>query len=398
MSKMINTAIYGGTFDPVHIGHIDVAKAVLEEGAADEVVFMPNYVSPFKQNEVHSSGVDRMNMIKEATRDIEHVYVSTYELNREGPSYTIETLEEMEKSLGGKVSFILGADSLLTLETWYRGSEIIKNYRIIAVHRPDVDYSETKRAVNLYKRKYSADVILLKTIPHDVSSTEIRKKVNQNEKIKGLVTQAVAEYIESHNLYANLYEINDKLTKIMKSKISKKRFIHSIGVADMAKKLARIYGEDPDKAYFAGYVHDIAKCLSIEEANRLVRYYGLGGKYLYDLNLAHSKIGAALAEELLNVNDAEVLNAISYHTTARAEMTCLEEILYVADAIEINRTYKEASILREKAKYNLDEVCLFILDFCIEDLKKKNRFVDRDTIDAREWIYNKIKKRSLNEK
>ena len=89
---MIRTAIYGGTFDPIHIGHIDVAKAVLDEKVADEIIFMPNYISPFKQNEIHSSGDDRRNMIKEALKGIEHAYVSDYELSRKGPSYTIDTL------------------------------------------------------------------------------------------------------------------------------------------------------------------------------------------------------------------------------------------------------------------------------------------------------------------
>lgn len=394
---MINTAIYGGTFDPIHLGHIDVARAVLKEGAADEVIFMPNHISPFKQNEVHSSGIDRKNMIKEAVRDIEHVYVSEYELNKDGPSYTIDTLEEMEKSLGGKISFILGSDSLLTLETWHRGSEIIQNYRIIVVRRPDVDFSETKKVLDLYLNKYNADMILLKTLPHNVSSTEIRNRSNKDEPIDHLVHPAVEEYIKQHNLYQNIFEISNNLIETIKSKISPKRFKHSVGVAEMAKKLAEIYGADPNKAFFAGYVHDIAKCLSIEESNRLVRYYGLDTRFLNNLALAHSKVGACLASEILGVKDHEILNAISFHTTAKADMTILEEILYVSDAIEVNRTYKEAPMLREKAEKDLDDVCLFILDFCIDDLKNKSKPIHKDTIEARKWIYEKIKKRSLNE-
>ena len=90
----------------------------------------------------------------------------------------------------------------------------------------------------------------------------------------------------------------------------------------------------------------------------------------------------------------DIINAISYHTTARAEMSLLEEILYVSDAIEINRKYNEVEKLRKEAGIDLDRVCLFILDFCIEDLNKKNKEIDRDTIHAREWILKKIKRRN----
>ena len=138
----------------------------------------------------------------------------------------------------------------------------------------------------------------------------------------------------------------------------------------------------------------MAKCLSVEESNRYVRYYGIDYKYINNIQIAHSKVGAKFAEDELGIEDMDIINAISYHTTARAEMSLLEEILYVSDAIEINRKYNEVEKLRKEAGIDLDRVCLFILDFCIEDLNKKNKEIDRDTIHAREWILKKIKRRN----
>lgn len=390
---MIRTAIYGGTFDPIHLGHIDVAKAVLEEKAADEIIFMPNYVSPFKQKEIHSSGYDRRNMIKVALKDIEHAYVSDYELNRKGPSYTIDTLFAMEKELGEKVSFVAGADSILTLETWHMGPEILSGFKIIAVKRPDVSIEETKNVIKKYKEKYNADIVLLKKLPEDVSSSEIREKVVRGESISRYVPSAVEKYIIDNKLYLSEYRVTDEIKTKLKLFLSKKRYQHSVGVAVMAKKLALIYGQDSEKAYFAGYIHDIAKCLSTEESNRLVRYYGLEDKYINNVELAHSKVGALLARDTFGIRDEDILNAISYHTTGRRNMSLLEEILYVSDAIEISREYDEVEELRRESETSLDEVCLFILNFSIEDIRRKGKQLDIDTMYAKEWIIDKIKRR-----
>lgn len=391
---MIRTAIYGGTFDPIHIGHIDVAKAVLDEKVADEIIFMPNYISPFKQNEIHSSGDDRRNMIKEALKGIEHAYVSDYELSRKGPSYTIDTLLAIEKELGEKVSFVAGADSLLTMETWHRGPEILKGFTVIAVKRPNISLEDTNLIIRKYQEKYDSNIILLNKLPHNISSTEVREKVIRGEPIADDVTPGVEKYIITNGLYLNEYRITNEIKIKLKSLLSKKRYQHSIGVASMARKLAIIYGEDADKAYFAGYIHDIAKCITVEESNRLVRYYGLDHKYINNVQLAHSKVGAMLAHDVFGIRDNDILNAIAYHTTAREDMSMLEEILYVSDAIEVNRQYPEVEELRRKSEVDIDKVCLFILNFSIEDIRNKGKELDIDTIYAKEWIVDKIKRRT----
>lgn len=392
---MTRIAIYGGTFDPIHMGHLEVAKAVIEEKAADRLYFMPNYISPFKQGEIHSSGEDRINMINIAIRDLPSIEASDYEIKRKSPSYTIDTLEAFERDFSHDICFVAGADSIESMEEWHRGPELLSKFKIIAVKRVGFPIEKLIEKIAYYKKKFNSDIILLKKIPKYISSSAIRDNLIFKDDISEYLTTGVRDYILKNDLYKNNlhnqsnYIIDENLKYKLEKLLTKKRYIHSLGVANMAKRLARIYGIDEEKAYFSGYIHDMAKCLSVEESNRYVRYYGIDYKYINNIQIAHSKVGAKLAEDVLGIKDIDIINAISYHTTARAEMSLLEEILYVSDAIEINRKYNEVEKLRKEARIDLDKVCLFILDFCIEDLNKKNKDIDRDTIDAREWILKK---------
>lgn len=397
---MTRIAIYGGTFDPIHMGHLDVAKAVIDEKAADRLFFMPNYISPFKQGEIHSSGEDRINMINIAIRDLPSIEASDYEIKRKSPSYTIDTLEAFERDFSHDICFVAGADSIESMEEWHRGPELLSKFKIIAVKRVGFPIEKLIEKIAYYKKKFNSDIFLLNKIPKYISSSAIRDNLIFKDNISEYLTTGVRDYIIKNDLYKNNlnnknnYIIDENLKYKLEKLLTKKRYIHSLGVANMAKRLARIYGIDEEKAYFSGYIHDMAKCLSVEESNRYVRYYGIDYKYINNIQIAHSKVGAKLAKDELGIKDMDIINAISYHTTARAKMSLLEEILYVSDAIEINRKYNEVEKLRKEAGIDLDKVCLFILDFCIEDLNKKNKEIDRDTIHAREWILKKIKRRN----
>lgn len=198
---MNSTAIYGGSFNPIHFGHMDVAKAVIDEKAADELIFMPNYVSPFKLGNDYASGEDRKMMIKEATRDMDHVYVSEFELNRHRPSYTIETLEEMKRYIGGRISFVLGADSMLEIEDWERGCDILHKFALIVSFRPGINDEITKKNANRLRDKYGTEICMLNTMPRDVSSSDIVEALKSNKSISGMVPRSVEDYIRYHGLY-----------------------------------------------------------------------------------------------------------------------------------------------------------------------------------------------------
>ena len=179
----------------------------------------------------------------------------------------------------------------------------------------------------------------------------------------------------------------------MKDNLKESRYIHSLGVEKMASELARIYGADVEKAAFAGRYHDIAKCFSEKKMNRLVEKFGLSKEYISNNPLAHSKVAARILAHDFGVTDEDVLNAVSSHTTGRAGMSLLEEIVYVADAIEDNRNYEGLKELQDLARTDLDAACLFIMDFTIDQIAKKGRILDSDTVKAREFISNRINNR-----
>jgi len=181
-----------------------------------------------------------------------------------------------------------------------------------------------------------------------------------------------------------------ELDKFMKDNLKPARYTHSLGVEKMSAELAMAHGADVEKAAFAGRYHDIAKCFDDETMNSYVRKFGLDDMYIDNNPLAHSKVAAGILHEKFGVNDEEVLDAVRYHTTGREDMTLLDEIVYVADAIEENRNYPGLKELQEQAITDLDGACLFIMDYMLGRLELKGRIPDHDTTAAREFIINRI--------
>lgn len=179
----------------------------------------------------------------------------------------------------------------------------------------------------------------------------------------------------------------------MKAHLKPSRYTHSLGVEKMASALAFVHGADIEKAAFAGRYHDIAKCFPQDEMNSYVKEFGLSDMYIDNNPLAHSKVAAEILARDFGVNDEDVLNAVRSHTTGRKGMSLLEEIVYVADAIEYNRNYPELKKLQKQAVKDLDSACLFIMDYTLESLEKKGRIPDTDTVEAREFIENRINNR-----
>jgi predicted HD superfamily hydrolase involved in NAD metabolism len=181
------------------------------------------------------------------------------------------------------------------------------------------------------------------------------------------------------------------LEDFIRTNLKESRYRHSMGVEEMAVRLARLHGADVDKAAFAGRYHDLAKNFDTETMDAYIRKYDLPEYLLGNNALAHSKVGAAILEHEFGVTDEQILDAVRYHTTARKEMTLLEELIFVADVVEDNRTYSDLDYYQDLAYRDLDQACLEILEYTIGDLTAKGREIDRDTLEARDWVLNKIK-------
>jgi predicted HD superfamily hydrolase involved in NAD metabolism len=181
------------------------------------------------------------------------------------------------------------------------------------------------------------------------------------------------------------------LEDFIRTNLKESRYRHSMGVEEMAVRLARLHGADVDKAAFAGRYHDLAKNFDTETMDAYIRKYDLPEYLLGNNALAHSKVGAAILEHEFGVTDEQILDAVRYHTTARKEMTLLEELIFVADVVEDNRTYSDLDYYQDLAYRDLDQACLEILEYTIGDLTAKGREIDRDTLEARDWVLQKIK-------
>ncbi len=193
---MSKVGIYGGTFDPIHIGHLITTQSVLEQRGLDKIIFIPCFISPHKQTIISSSEIHRLNMLKLALAENPKFDFSTYEVDKKGISYTIDTIKEFKKDYD-EIDLIIGYDNLLVFEAWKEPDEIIKLVNLIVLKR-------IFNRVNSWNRFFE-NAIFLDTPIVEISSSEIRERVKNNLSIDYLVPYKVNEYIRQNKLY-NLNE------------------------------------------------------------------------------------------------------------------------------------------------------------------------------------------------
>lgn len=184
----------------------------------------------------------------------------------------------------------------------------------------------------------------------------------------------------------NISCINEYIDK----NFSEKRKIHTQGVKDTAMELAEIFRVDQEKAQVAALFHDMFRGVSEEALNYYVRQLKLDDKYLNNCNLAHSKIAAIIMERDYDVKDKDILNAVSYHTTGRPNMSPLEQVIYIADAVEPNRNYPGVDLLRQVARKDLNQACLISLENTIDFVEGQGNYLDEDTLLARDYFKTMI--------
>jgi nicotinate-nucleotide adenylyltransferase len=199
----MKTAIFGGSFDPIHRGHVNLALTALNELDLDSLIFVPNYISPFKTDKKVTRGDIRAEMIEAILHYDERFRISRYEIGRAEPSYTYDTLNHFRKELGADIYFVLGFDSFIDIDTWYRGEEIIRDYKLITGMRPNTDYDEAYSELRRFERDYGGDITMLHIEPFDAASSEIRDMVRQGLDISAYVLPEVEDYIRKNGLYTD---------------------------------------------------------------------------------------------------------------------------------------------------------------------------------------------------
>ena len=198
----MKVGIFGGTFDPVHNGHLALAGAALAAFGLDRVLFVPGHVTPFKIDDRIASDADRLAMVRLATDGNPRFEVSSVEIDRGGISYTVDTLETLHASHPDwQLWLLLGSDSLLSLGRWHRASDIVQIARVGTLRRPDAPLPNRLPG-------FSPDVSreLLANVADgdcpDISSSDLRQRIATGDSVEGLVPPAVAQYIARRNLYA----------------------------------------------------------------------------------------------------------------------------------------------------------------------------------------------------
>lgn len=200
---MKNIVVFGGTFNPVHMGHIKMAEAAANVGNVERVLVVPSNLSPHKPNDYLLPAVHRLEMCRLAFEGHPKISVSELELKRQGKSYTVDTLREIKRQYPEcPIKLLVGADMLVTLESWYRFEEIIKLAEILAVSRPGVLDCEMQRVILTLKNR-GAKIQVLELPKTDISSTEIRKRIAQGKSLDGYLPRKVIDYINRNNIYKN---------------------------------------------------------------------------------------------------------------------------------------------------------------------------------------------------
>lgn len=413
-------ALFGGTFNPPHIGHIRAFKSFCENIKPDCVWVMPSSIPPHKEISASDVPAHRYNMARIAFSEIfENTKISALELARKGKSYSIDTVNSILSEYGcEKLYMYIGSDMLFYFEKWKDFEKLFEKCIIVTAPRCNEDEKALFECCETYKEKYGCEYILLPLIPFDISSTQLREK-NCAESEEYL-TEELRGYITENDLYGDKNSENDitteeticKIRETLREFIDEKRLCHIFEVEKtamlMAEQFLPLYGYGTEylrDISAAALLHDITKNKEekwheeyLEKRMGEKEYFGYSAVY-------HSWSGAYFALENHFVNP-RVFRAVYNHTTANADMDIFEKIIYLADYIEPTRKYESCVALRErfkklcgkadgdgeKLKAALDTVILESLEGTLSHLEDCGRTVCPALYKARDYLKKEEKR------
>ena len=388
----VRLGIMGGTFDPIHIGHLAIADEVRAEIGLDAVLFIPNYVPVFKRDQKITEGRHRLEMCRLAMGGNPVFDVSSIEIDRGGDTYTIDTLRQLRAHYPDNVELYLiaGSDSAATIGKWKSSEEIAKLVHIAVAERPGNPFDDERRKALLDCAPFDINVVQVTKLA--ISSSDVRARLFANRPVRYLLVESVWTYIHENALYGtrpgSLEEgrlaiealcrkepsdpendrecddaPNDALTdeffearrSELADRVGKKRYKHVMGVVEAADTLAHRYGVDVRKARLAGLLHDWDKAMDDDEARARVKELGLENsldpfvvEHMPRVLHAHTA-AAALRRDFPQIPE-DVLQAIDRHTVGAEDMEPLDMVVYIADALEPGRKFGRIDELRAAAE------------------------------------------------
>lgn len=392
--KPQSIGILGGTFNPIHAGHIRLARHVQETLQLDRVLIIPDRIPPHKEAVDLLPGRDRLELCRIACAPYPQLEVSDIELQREGNSYTVDTLTALrEKYPKASLTLIAGSDMFLTIDTWKNSGKIFRLAQICTGARESPDILRLKEKKKELE-KLGAVCRILDLPVFEVSSTQIRKAVSLGAGRKYLsawMSREEAEHILKRGFYQNGEPERDsdclQFLPLLQEKLSRKRLFHCRCVADMSQELAERFlpGQiDSKKARLAGLLHDICREDPEKKQLELIQREGLESDPIFFRIPAvwHGFAAAAYLKGSGRITDEEILNAIRFHTTARKNMSPLEQIVFVADGISLDRVYPGVQELRASSRNSIQEGMLAMLKYSISSLMENNLPIGKYTWEA----------------
>ncbi len=314
-------AIYGGSFNPIHKGHVKVAQIAIKKLNLDKLFFVPTFKNPFRINEKYVDGTHRINMInlvKEAKME-----TSSFEVNQKGPSFTIKTIKYFKNKFPNDELFlIIGSDQIFKLNKW-------KNIQEIASLSQIIIFKRKKNFQNINVKKFGCKI--LNNPIFNYSSTEFKKGDFDQ------IDPKVNKYIAKNFLYVN---------EILFNMVDAKRFKHSIATGILAIKYAKQLNYDLKKAWFAGTTHDITKSKSEAWHRGFLASLGQKG-FETPKHTLHSLSGYHWLKEKYKIEDEQILNAVKNHTNLAENLSVLDKIIYAADKLSQGRKFIGIQAIRE---------------------------------------------------
>lgn len=389
---MARIGVYGGSFNPPHEGHTTAAAALVRELALDRLLVVPAAQPPHKTLPPGSpSAQTRVELVRLAFADVPRAELCTIELQREGPSYTVDTLTQLRQQFpNDELFFIMGTDMLLSFSSWYRPEEIC-SLAVLAVMRRsenDVLWAKVQKEAQSLQQSMDARFVFVKNECVEISSTSVRRLLALG--IPAFLAPTAEARIRADGLYLSGTSLKnlpfEQLRDVSLSLHNEKRKPHVLGCSETAGQLALHWGENEALALRAGILHDVTK--AFESSVQLVLCERLceatSAIERRNPKLLHAKTGAAVAREVFGEPEP-IVQAIRWHTTGRAGMTVLEKIIYLADYMEPNRSFDGVQTLRELVWKNLNAAMYEGLSMSIELLRRKQSTFDQNTLEA--WRY-----------
>ncbi|MBQ3529475.1 MAG: nicotinate (nicotinamide) nucleotide adenylyltransferase [Oscillospiraceae bacterium] len=383
---MERIGVYGGTFNPPHIGHIRGAKYAIDALQLEQLLLVPTCIAPHKAMPENSPTPDQRAEMLEISKG-ENMQVCDMELRRGGASYTYETLEALSQMYPGKeLVLLMGTDMFLSFLTWKEPRKILNMASLGVMYRGDQDELEQIAQQKETLEKLGAKVYLVENPVTAISSTQLRRLL-LFRCADSFLSREVGQYIQYHNLYGVAKNYRhlpmEALEQVVVSLLKPNRVAHVLGCRDTAVALAKRWGADPTDAARAGLLHDVTKALDGHLQLTLCNEYGIvlgefSKKYTKTL---HALTGSLVAERIFGENE-RVVDAIRSHTTGKPAMNTLEKILYVADYMEPNRDFPGVEKLRQLAYTDLDKALKLGLEMTVAMLQKNNQEISPASAEA----------------